>query len=303
VYALIEAPNSGWLSFTTIGAFVAAVVVLGLFVAWERRVHDPMLDLSYFRNPAFSIGSAGMILVFLGMYGVMFLLTQYFQLVLGLSALSAALRVLPMSPIMLIVSPRTPKMSERWGGHRVVTAGMALVAIGFAMFGALTTNTTYLYVFGALLLFVIGISLTMGPMTASIMSAVPPRRAGAGSATNDATRELGAALGIAVLGSLAASRYDSRLGHVTDHLTLAQRVQARSSLADALSVAKALPRAQSIAVTHGARVAFVDGIHVACITGAVLSALAGLLVWRRLPRNLPSEEEVFDALPEPVLAD
>src|SRR5205807_1362609 len=134
VYGLIQAPDKGWGSPATLLAFTVAVVVLALFVLWEKRVDEPMLDMSYFRKPAFSTGSGGMILVFLGMYGVMFMLTQYLQLVLGYSALGAAIRFLPMTPIMLIVAPRTPRYAERFGAHRVVALGMMLTALGFVLF-------------------------------------------------------------------------------------------------------------------------------------------------------------------------
>jgi hypothetical protein len=126
----------------------------------------------------------------------------------------------------------------------------------------------------------------MSPMTASIMSAVPPRRAGAGSATNDATRELGAALGVAVLGSLAASKFASQLHAVTARLTAGDQREARSSLSDALAVAHRQPHAASALVEHGAKSAFVSGIHLACWVGTVLTVTAAGVVLRYLPRSL-----------------
>ena len=242
-----------------------------------------MLDMSYFRNRAFSIGSGGMILVFLGMFGVMFLMTQYLQLVLGFTPLGAAVRLLPMTPVMLIVSPLTPRLSARFGAHRVVAIGMSLLAVGFALFSRTSPHSSYVYVLLCLLPFMSGAALTMSPMTTAIMSAVPPRRAGAGSAMNDATRELGAALGVAVLGSLAASKYTSRLSSVVAPLSAAARHTARSSLTGALQVASGLPHAQSVSVVNGAKVAFVDGIHIACFGGAALSLCAAALVLRYLP--------------------
>ena len=118
---------------------------------------------------------------------------------------------------------------------------MALVSIGFLLFTRLDVDTSYSYVLVCVLFLVTGIALTMSPMTAAIMSAVPPRRAGAGSAMNDATRELGAALGVAVLGSVAASRYGSGLGSVVTSLPAADRAAARTSLAGALRTAGRLP--------------------------------------------------------------
>ena len=121
VYGLIQAPSNGWLTPTTLGAFAVAIVVLGLFVAWELRVAEPMLDMHYFKNPAFSTGTGGMILVFLSMYGVLFMITQYFQLVHGYSALGAALRTLPIAVIMIVVSPLTEaQRAVRRAPHRRV---------------------------------------------------------------------------------------------------------------------------------------------------------------------------------------
>src|SRR6267378_8715624 len=111
-------------------AFSIGIAVLAVFVAWESRVDQPMLDMKYFRNPAFSTATGGMVLVFLAMFGVMFLITQYFQLILGYSPLSAALRFLPMAPIMMIVSPMTPRIINRLGANRTVATGMSLVAFG-----------------------------------------------------------------------------------------------------------------------------------------------------------------------------
>src|SRR5207244_6962899 len=149
------------------------------------RVDEPMLDMSYFRNPAFSTATGGMVLVFLAMFGVMFLITQYFQLILGYSALSAALRFLPMAPIMMVVSPLTPRIVNRLGANRTVATGMSLVCVGFLLFTRLGVDTPYAYVLVCVLPLVSGIALSMSPMTAAIMSAVPPRRAGSGSAMND----------------------------------------------------------------------------------------------------------------------
>jgi EmrB/QacA subfamily drug resistance transporter len=286
VYGLIEAPTEGWTSPATLGAFGIAVAVLALFAFWELHVDEPMLDIRYFRNAAFTTGTAGMMLIFLGMYGVMFLLTQYFQLVLGLSALGAAIRLLPMPPIMLIVSPMTPRLSARFGPPRVVATGMLLVAVGFLLFTGITPHTAYPYVLVCLLPFIVGMALTMSPMTASIMSAVPSRRAGAGSAMNDASRELGAALGVAVLGSVAASRYASVLAGSTGRLPAAMHHQARSSLTGALQVAARLPHSAGVLLQHGADVAFVQGIHVACFVGATLAAFATVLVLRYLPAGV-----------------
>jgi EmrB/QacA subfamily drug resistance transporter len=286
VYGLIEAPAKGWASAGTLGAFAVAIVVLAAFVAWELHVDEPMVDMHYFRNPAFATGTAGMILVFVAMFGVMFLITQYFQLVLGYSPLSAALRLMPIAMIMLVVAPFTPRLSARFGAHRVVACGMLGIATGFLLFAGLTTHTPYAYVILCVIPLTTGIAMTMSPMTASIMMAVPARRAGAGSAMNDASREFGAALGIAVLGSVAASRYSARISHLLGGLSGSDRTAARSSIAGALHVADQLHGAARTALVTGAHDSFVSGLHLAVIVGAVLAVASSGIVFRYLPHSL-----------------
>jgi Na+/melibiose symporter-like transporter len=245
-----------------------------------------MLDMAYFRNAAFSTATGGMVLVFLSMFGVMFLITQYFQLILGYSALSSAIRFMPMAPIMMVVSPLTPRIIARVGANRTVASGLALVSLGFLSFVRLDIHTSYAYVLLCVFLLISGIALTMSPMTAAIMSAVPPRRAGAGSAMNDATRELGAALGVAVLGSVAASRYSSGVRAVVTSLSPGDRAAARTSLAGALQTAARLPQEAASQLVSGAEHAFISGIHFAAVTGAILAAAAALIILRFLPRQI-----------------
>ncbi|MCU1467301.1 MAG: hypothetical protein JWM72_3229 [Actinomycetia bacterium] len=286
VYGLIEAPDKGWMSVGTLAAFAVAIVVLALFVAWELHTPEPMLDMHYFRIPAFSTGTGGMILVFVAMYGVMFLITQYFQEVLGYSPLSAALRLMPIAAIMMVVAPNTPKLSARFGAHRAVAFGMLLIATGLFLLIGLTTHTPYAYVVMCLVPLTTGIALSMSPMTASIMSAVPPRRAGAGSAMNDATRELGAALGIAVLGSVAASRYASSVAPALRGLSKVDQSSARTSIAGALRVASTLPGAAGRTLASSASHAFINGIHLAVVVGAILAVISAVIVYRNLPHSL-----------------
>jgi Na+/melibiose symporter-like transporter len=286
VYGLIQAPGKGWTHPETLTAFGVAIVVLVAFAWWETHRDEPMLDMAYFRNPAFSTATGGMVLVFLSMYGVMFLVTQYFQLILGYSALGAALRFLPMAPMMIIVSPLTPRIVNRIGSNRTVALGMSLITVAFLLFSRLGIDTPYSYLLLCLFPLSGGLALTMSPMTAAIMSAVPPRRAGSGSAMNDATRELGAALGVAVLGSVAASRYSGQISDALPNLSGGDQAAARASLAGALEAAAGLPGRAGAALADVAEHAFVSGIHLAALTGACLAATAAALVYRFLPGQI-----------------
>ena len=182
VYALIQAPDVGWMSAATLVAFGVAMVAGIAFVWWEHRVEVPMLDMALFRNAAFSTSTAGITLVFVAMYGVMFLVTQYFQLVLGYTPLGSAVRFLPMTPIMILVAPMTPRLVAKYGAHRTVGVGLLLVATGLMMFRGLGLNTSYWYVLACVGIMISGMAASMSPLTAALMSAVPPERAGSGSA-------------------------------------------------------------------------------------------------------------------------
>jgi Na+/melibiose symporter-like transporter len=296
VYGLIEAPEKGWLSAATLVAFVVAVVVLVIFVMWELRTSEPMLEMRFFRNPAFSTGTGGMILLFVALYGVMFLVTQYFQLVLGLSPLNAAARLLPLALTMLVISLTTPRLVARFGAHRTVSFGMLSLATGMLLLSRLTSHTPYWYLILCFIPFSSGMALSMSPMTASIMSAVPSRRAGMGSAMNDATRELGAALGVAVLGSIAASRYRSQIAPALSGLAPVDKSAAKNSIAGALDVASSSSESASTALTSAAHHAFVSGIHFATFIGASLAVASAGLVYRYLPHTLAPEGAMHGAL-------
>jgi EmrB/QacA subfamily drug resistance transporter len=286
VYGLIEAPDFGWTSSRSLLAFGVGTIALCAFVQWERRVEDPMLDMRYFRNPAFSMATSGMVVVYVAIYGVMFLFTQYFQFIQGYSPLETAVRLSPIAPLMMGVAPMTPRIVRTLGANRTVAIGMALIGISYMLLGQVTTTTPYLPIICVLCLQVIGAALTTSPITASIMSAVPPRKAGQGSAMNNTTRELGTALGVAVLGSLAASRFTSGISGAVSGLSPGDRAAARESLSGAVTVARRLGNDQAARLTDAANHAFVDGVRLASFTGGVLAVLAAVAVLRWLPRHL-----------------
>jgi Na+/melibiose symporter-like transporter len=248
-----------------------------------------MLDMRYFKNPAFSTGTGGMVLIFMSMFGVMFLVTQYLQLVRGYTPLGAAVRLLPNAPLMILIAPLTPRLSTRFGAHKTVATGMVFVGTGLFLLRALDLNTPFPFILFALCTSTTGFALAMSPMTASIMSAVPPRRAGAGSATNDASRELGAALGVAVMGSIAASKYTTAIDPITAGLPGRAREAARGSIAGAVRVADSLPAGAGRVLRAGADLAFVSGLHLAVGVGGLLAFSAAVIIYRFFPHVVAHE--------------
>ena len=212
VYAIIEGPRHGWLTVESLLWFAAAVVVLLLFVWWEIRNRHPMLDLQLFRIRRFAVASGGITLIFFAMFGTFFMLTQYLQGVLDYSPLGAAVRLLPISFVMMGVAPQTPKLVARFGADRVASTGLVLVGVALAGVALFRVETGYVQLVVTMCCMAAGMALAMSPMTTQLMSSVPRDRAGMGSATNDTTRELGGALGVAVLGSLVTSRYTADVG-------------------------------------------------------------------------------------------
>jgi EmrB/QacA subfamily drug resistance transporter len=285
VYALIEAPIEGWVSVSTLGVGAFAAVMITVFVFWELHTPHPMLEIRYFGNRALAIAASGIVLIFTGLYGVFFLLTQYYQLVLGYSPLGAALRLLPTGLVILAVAPNTPKLVARFGAHRVVASGMLLLGVADLLLSRLTLGTSFWAILVMLALNSAGIGLASAPLTASVMSAIPPRRAGMGSAINDATRELGACLGVAVMGSVAASRYIHQLSASLKGLSAVDRSSALSSLSDALVVGQRIGGPVGTEVADAARRAYVGGLHYATVMAALSSLVAAVIILRYLPRQ------------------
>src|SRR6266511_1857993 len=262
VYAFIEAPTKGWSDSTILGALGLAAVLLVTFFVWERQSSHPMLDLNFFKNPRFTSASASISVLFFAMFGVIFLLTQYFQFVLGYSPLQAGIRLLPLAVTMMVVAPLSARIVERIGTKVVVSTGLFLSGLGVLSFAQFEVSTGYGNIFWRLMLMAVGMGLTMAPATESIMGSLPLAKAGVGSAVNDTTRQVGGALGVAVIGSVASSLYAS---HVADAVAKAP-VQPPPAVVDQIKeqIGAALAIADRFDVPQlatAARQAFVDGMH------------------------------------------
>jgi EmrB/QacA subfamily drug resistance transporter len=207
IYAIIQGGENGWRAGTVVAAGIVALVTLTAFVQWERRSAHPMLPLTFFRDRRFTEGSIVVTVSFFVLFGFFFIATQYLQFGRGESPLEAGLALLPLPITFVLFSPSSAALVARFGAARVMAAGLIIVAGGFVMFTFISTDTPYVVVAAALAVLGTGMSVTAAPATGEIMSAVPLSKAGVGSAVNDTTRELGGALGIAILGSIVNSAY------------------------------------------------------------------------------------------------
>ncbi len=211
IYTIIEAPNDGWSSARTLGGFALSIALLAGFVVWERRTPEPMLDIGLFANPRFTAASGSVTVAFFSLFGFIFLMTQYFQFIRGYGPLSTGLHLLPVATSVGIASVLGTKLAVRFGTKLVVTAGLLMVAAFYAWVATVSTGTTYATIAIQMVLYGTGMGLTSAPATEAIMGVVPIAKAGVGSAVNDATRLLGGTLGVAIIGSVYASIYASRL--------------------------------------------------------------------------------------------
>ncbi len=207
VYTIIQAPDVGWTTGRTLIGFAAAVVLLTVFVRWERRVPQPMIDVDLFRNLRFSAASGSVTVSFFALFGFIFMVTQYFQFLKGYSPFSTGVRLLPVAISVAGASIVGTKLALRFGNKLVVSSGLAAMGTAFLWISGNSVATPYLQIVGQMIILGIGMGLTSAPATEAIMGVIPKEKAGIGSAINDATRELGGTLGVAVIGSVFASLY------------------------------------------------------------------------------------------------
>ncbi|NLD78586.1 MAG: MFS transporter, partial [Acidimicrobiales bacterium] len=228
------------------------------------------------------------------------LVAQYFQLVLGYSALESGLFQLPMAFVMMALAPQVPKLVERFGAHGVVPVGLAFTSLGLIAFSFMTVDSPVWTIYFSVIPLAAGMALTMTPLTTLIMASVPLGRAGMGSAMNDTTRELGGALGVAVLGSVLTTTYTSQLAPLVERLPAEAAGYVDSGLGGAIGVATAMgPDGE--ALLQAAKQAFVDGMSNAAIVGAIAVAVASVAARRLLPRGAdvpPGAHPGFSGSPE-----
>ncbi len=305
VFALIEAPQTGWTDPEILVTFAVGALALAAFGGWELRTDHPMLDVSFFKNPRFSAASAAVTLVFFGMFGFSFLLTQYLQFVLGFTPSEAGLRMMPLAITLMVVAPTSSRLVERVGTKRVVTTGLAIVAVALYLNTGLEVDSSYGQVVWRMMLLALGMGLVMAPATESIMGSLPLGKAGVGSAVNDTTRQVGGALGVAVIGSVLSSVYGDKVADFLNGRALpADAVEAaKDGLGSALGVAARVGGPEGAAIAGHARSAFVDALHGGAIVAAVASALGAFVVARYLPSRPPVSADDTQAAPLPSAAD
>jgi EmrB/QacA subfamily drug resistance transporter len=294
VWAIIEAPNAGWTSPKILAGLGVAAAVLLAFVAWERRTPHPMLDVKLFRNRRFSAASGAITLSFFAMFGAIYFLTQYLQLVLGFSALEAGVRILPVAAGLVIGGPLSARLSGKIGAKVVVASGLAMVASALFLMTQFQVGSGYELVAAAFVLLGIGIGMAMTPATDAVMGSLPLAKASVGSAVNDAARTTGGAFGVAIMGSIMASSYRG------DMDVIGAGAAAQDSLSGALATAAGVGGQAGARLAATAQEAFVSGMHTAVLVGAAIALIGALVALLFLPAREGATTTMPALVPEPV---
>ncbi len=297
VTTVIELPDAG-LDAYTIGIATAAVVLLGTFIWWERRVSRPMLPMEYFGNRLFSTAIIVVAMVYFALMGAMFFLPQFLQLVQGMTPLQSGLSMIPAAAGLLIASMFSPRLAERFGTRRIVVIGLLIVVVGLVAFSTFVTTTPYWFIAIALAFMAGGLGMTLPQATNGVLASVPSERAGMGSAVNDAIAELGGSFGVAILGTVMSITYRSNIeaaivaaGDAVNRLPGETIDAARESLAAASIAAGGVPSDLAEAYASVVGKAFVSGMGWALFIGAGIVLLGALIAWRRFPARVDQISE------------
>jgi EmrB/QacA subfamily drug resistance transporter len=303
LYAVIESPERGWTDGRTLTALLGGIALVAGFITWELRTPYPMLNVRFYRNPRFTAANIAIVLTFFSMFGSFFALTQYLQFVRGYTPLQAGFRLLPFAGMMMLTAPNSDRLVRRLGTKVVVASGLVMVAIALFLMSFVTRETSYVQLIGVFVLMGVGFGLVMPPSTASIMGSLPPGKAGVGSAVNDVTREMGGAVGVAVLGSLLASGYRSGVAAVAAHLPPPAASAVRSGVGGALAVAQSVGGPTGARVADAATRAFVHGMGRGFVTASVIALVGAAIVVRFLPARAPDvshQAEPREGTPAPA---
>ena len=284
LFGIIEGPDKGWGAPAVVAGFAIGIVALLAFVAWELHTDHPMLDMRFFKNPRFTAANSAITMTFFAMFGSMFLMTQYWQFVHGYSALGAGLRMIPYTLTMMVAAPLSARAVERFGTKRVVTSGLLIIATSLFALSFIKATSPYLLVMTMFCVMSVGMGMTMAPATESVMGSLPRAKAGVGSAVNDTTRQVGGALGVAVIGSVVSSVYVHHIDDMAGRFGLSGDALsgARQSLGGALQVGQGLGAAGA-SFTTAVKDSFVDALSTGLRLSTVVILAAAFIAWRFLP--------------------
>ncbi|MGY8699155.1 MAG: MFS transporter, partial [Candidatus Poseidoniales archaeon] len=286
LYGIIEGPSLGWGDQNVLVAFVTFFITGVAFVQWQLKCEYPLLPMEFFSQRQYSIGLMAIALAMFVMFSFMFMQMLHFQLVRGLSPLEAAIRFFPLPLGLMPAAANSDKFVAKFGRRKVITFGLCLVAAGMMLFALVDRSTAYAQIAVTFALLGLGMGLTMAPSTTAIMEAIPHNKAGVGSATNDASREIGGALGIAIGGSILNQIYQSAL--VIPESLMAYKDVLMNSFPSAMRIGAENGTDGALLIVS-AQDAFVEGMVGSCYITAAVAVLAAIIVWTMMPDEQPQE--------------
>ncbi|MER7930727.1 MFS transporter [Streptomyces sp. NPDC096057] len=289
VYGIVEGNEKGWTEPVVIGAFVVTVLSFAVYAYLGRRTEHPLLDPALFGIRGFRAGAITVLVQFMAVFGFFFVGLQYLQLILGYSPLKAAVALLPVALVVMPVSAITPNLVRRVGMKVTMGVGLLLLAAGLFVISLLDVDSGYLPFLGGLILAGFGIGLSGAVGTSAITGSLGQGQQGVASAMNDTTREVGSAVGIALMGSIYGSHYRSSLPDSVAQLPADAAESVRDSAAAGLYVADRLG-AQGPALADGVKSAFMDGLSASLIAvcAVVVVAAVGALLFA--PKTPPTAD-------------
>lgn len=278
VFGVVGAPERGWSHPMVWGAMAGGIALAAAFTRVQLRREHPLLDVRLFGRPDFATGAIGMTFLFFANFGFFFVSMQYIQLVMGYSPIQTAFALCPLALPVLALGATTHLYLPRLGLRITVFFGLVLISTGLLCMRSLELDSSYLAFAWPLLIMSTGIGFCTAPATSAIMGAVPDEKQGVASAVNDTTREVGAALGIAVSGSILAAQYQDLLAPRIANIPADLHEPALHSLAEALAVSERLG-AQAGGLPELARQAFLEATNSALLVMATVIAVAAVFVW------------------------
>ncbi|MBB5621840.1 EmrB/QacA subfamily drug resistance transporter [Pedobacter cryoconitis] len=292
VFTLHEAPGQGWDNPMALISLIIGIAAVFGFVLWELRQQEPLLDIRLFRKRGLSSGSVSLLTIFGVQAGIFVVLFPYFQGVLGWSGLRSTLAMMPMALLMMLASGLAPVAAARIGSRSTMAVGVIFGGVGAALMATLVSvDGGYLSVLPGMLAMGFGMGLTMTPSTEAIILALPIERQGVASALNDVTRELGTALGVALLGALVTAGYSNAIDRRLDQIPTGTAALAREGIANALIAAEGAG-SQSAILIRIARESFVYGWQQAMWAGAGVMAILFVYILARGPRTVKANQVV-----------
>jgi EmrB/QacA subfamily drug resistance transporter len=281
LYGIIEAPTAGWGHPKNLTAFGISAIALGMFIRCELRQRDPLLDPRVFRIPKLRVGAVGITTSFFAMFSLYFVNAQFLQYAKGFDPLVTGLAILPATTSLYLSSLFSAKLIERFGTKPVLIVGMLFIASGLFLLSFCGPDTPYRWYALALAVVAVGPGLSNPSMSASIMGSLPKEKAGIGSAINDTARELGSALGIAVMGTILTNEFPKLLPPQV--LQVVGIETARQSVAEVLQKLQSSTLAVENNSLYLARLAFANAIHIGFRVNAVIVLLVTALIFRWYP--------------------